>query len=216
MKPDNYKLTVREAVDSLINGRLLFTTNPLLGKNIITAAKVGVSGDGMTRIWRAALKKIRPWLTANRQTLILGLGAGSAAKLVRKYWPQTNIIGVEIDPAIIALGKKYFSLDQARTEIVIADAFTYQPDRRFDLILVDLFVGNQVPKKFQSRPFLKRLFQSVTDNGAVIFNRIFSINQKPQPTGFATKLASVFPDVRSLFFRNNLLLICRKTISFSA
>ncbi|MFH1863767.1 MAG: hypothetical protein ABIJ85_02580, partial [bacterium] len=80
------------------------------------------SGGVVTDVWRTTLKKLRTKEIKN--CLILGLGGGSAAKLVRKYWPDCKIIGVDIDPVMAELGKKYLGLGQIRMEIEICDALT--------------------------------------------------------------------------------------------
>src|SRR5260370_20531012 len=58
-----------------------------------------------------------------RSAACLGLAAGTAARQYRlAFGDQVDITGVEIDPEILAVGHRYFHLDEARAHEVVADA----------------------------------------------------------------------------------------------
>ena len=80
-----------------------------------------------------------------RQILILGLGGGSAARLARALAPRARIIGVELDPKVVRAARRWFDLDELGVEIVRGDARHYleRTQKRFDLILEDVFVGTR-------------------------------------------------------------------------
>jgi spermidine synthase len=80
-----------------------------------------------------------------RQLLILGLGGGSAARLARVLAPRARITGVELDPKVVRAARRWFDLDELGVEVVRGDARRYLEStrKRFDLILEDVFVGNQ-------------------------------------------------------------------------
>ena len=46
-----------------------------------------------------------------RSVLLLGLGGGSAARVVRALAPRARIVGVEIDPAVVKAARRWFDLD---------------------------------------------------------------------------------------------------------
>jgi spermidine synthase len=75
--------------------------------------------------------------------LLLGLGGGSAARVVRAVAPCARIVGVEIDPAVVRAARRWFELDALGVEIVIDDAAAYlaRTRRRFDAVLEDVFMG---------------------------------------------------------------------------
>lgn len=78
-----------------------------------------------------------------RRVLILGLGGGSAARLVRALAPRAAIVGVELDRAVIAAARRHFALDALGVEVACADALhaLARERRRFDLVIEDCFVG---------------------------------------------------------------------------
>jgi spermidine synthase len=77
--------------------------------------------------------------------LILGLGGGSAARVVRALAPRARITGVEIDAGVVRAARRWFDLDGLGVEVVKGDARLYleRTRRRFDVILDDVFVGNR-------------------------------------------------------------------------
>ncbi len=78
-----------------------------------------------------------------RRVLILGLGGGSAARVVRALAPRARIVGVELDPGVIEVARREFDLDELGVEVVCADAHTYLRSlrARFDLVIDDIFIG---------------------------------------------------------------------------
>ena len=73
---------------------------------------------------------------------------------------------------MIDLGKKHLGLDKLQLEIVIADAFEYieKVEKKFDLILVDLFYGHWFPVKALSLPFLVKCQSLLTEDGFMYIN----------------------------------------------
>lgn len=78
-----------------------------------------------------------------RSVLVLGLGAGSAARVLRALAPEALIVGVELGAAVVAAARAHFELDALGVETVIDDArrFLERERRRFDLVVEDLFLG---------------------------------------------------------------------------
>lgn len=76
--------------------------------------------------------------------LVLGLGGGSAARVVRALAPSASITGVEYDAEVVAAAREHFDLDALHIEVIVADAreFLLRETRRFDFIIDDIFIGN--------------------------------------------------------------------------
>lgn len=77
------------------------------------------------------------------RVLLLGLGGGSAARLVRALAPASELVGVEIDGEVIRAAREAFGLRELGVELVHDDArrVLERERRRFDLVLDDVFVG---------------------------------------------------------------------------
>ena len=78
-----------------------------------------------------------------RRFLILGLGGGSAARVLRAVAPRAEIVGVEIDGAVLRAARRHFELDALGVEVVRDDALAVlaRGRRRFDAIFDDVFIG---------------------------------------------------------------------------
>lgn len=174
------------------------------------------SGGMVKKIWQVGLKKINHEV---KNCLILGLGGGTAAQLVVGKWPKAKITGIEIDPVIIDLAKKYFALDQIpNLEIINADAFSWLRkcfgefrefgDFRVSLIIVDLYVGDKFPKEAEGKEFLKNLKKVLTASGTIIFNRLFWGEKKKEAKNFVKKLEKHFPKISLKRTPCNLLIFC--------
>ncbi|KKS95679.1 MAG: hypothetical protein UV71_C0004G0019 [Microgenomates group bacterium GW2011_GWC1_43_13] len=174
-----------------------------------------IQADGLTQsggivgvIWKPALRKVNSEKLIVKNCLILGLGGGTAAKYVRLYWPDAKISGVDIDPDMIALGKKYLGLDQINVKIKIQDAYNFSG--KFDLIIVDLYNGEDFPDKFGSTEFLNKIKSSIKKDGVAIFNRTYYGDKRPGTVKFGNKLKSIFTKVEWFYPEANLMFICRK------
>lgn len=79
-----------------------------------------------------------------RRVLVLGLGGGSAARLARALAPGARIVGVEIDPEVLAAARASFGLDELGVETVLDDArgFLARERDRYDLVIEDVFEGD--------------------------------------------------------------------------
>ena len=113
------------------------------------------SGGVVRDIWKTTLKKLGERKMLVENCLILGLGGGSVAKLIRKKFPKTKITGVDIDSNMVELGKKYLGLGKIDMKIEIEDAYKYveilkKKSKKFDLIIIDTYQGDKYPKEFYS------------------------------------------------------------------
>lgn len=86
------------------------------------------------------------WLPPRRRqkVLILGLGGGSAARLVRSVAPRARIVGVERSAEVIRAAERWFDLREIGVEVVNEDArrFLSRSRAAFDVVIEDVFVGS--------------------------------------------------------------------------
>lgn len=203
---------VLEEVESPINGKIAVLKSLGLG-TYIQVEGLTQSGGVVYDVWRTTLKKIKSKRQEIKDCLILGFGGGSAASLVKKHWPEVKITGVEIDSIMIDLGKKYLGMPKVKTEIEDALDFCKRASREgktYDLILVDVYVGYEVPKKFQSEKFIKLVKSLLAKDGIAIFNRLYFEEKRVLAMKFGKELEKVFPKVNPVFPEANIMFICRE------
>lgn len=206
-------IKVLEETNSAINGKIQVVKSFGLG-TYIQVEGLTQSGGVVRGVWKTTLKKLKNEKAKTTKCLILGLGAGSAANLVRKYWPRAKITGVEIDTAMVELGKKYLKLGDAGAEIVIKDAYDFLtarnsfPERKYDLILVDLYIGHNVPEKFTTEAFIQHVKSLLTEEGKAVFNRLYIDEKRKEVEKFHRKLIHAFRKVRPVYPEANVMYVC--------
>ena len=105
--------------------------------------------------------------------LVLGLGAGTIPSYLYHRFPNTKIYVIEILPELKEIASDYFSMPRnERLEIVIGDAYDYikETQIQFDLIFMDVFSKNAIPKKFCTEEFYTGLNRLISADGYVAFN----------------------------------------------
>lgn len=112
-----------------------------------------------------------------RRVLLLGLGGGSAVRIVRALAPGAQIVAVEIEPRVVRLAREWFDLDALGAEVVVADAREYvaRTRARFDAVLEDVFVGtgrNAVKPEGLPLPLLARAARRVAAGGVLASNAL--------------------------------------------
>lgn len=176
-----------------------------------------IQSDGLTQsggivesIWKSTLKHVAYSIKPDvKSVLILGLGGGTVAKLISKKYPNTKITGIDIDPLIIELGRKYLKLDDADVKIIVGDASNISNlPKSFDLIIVDLYNGDQFPKEFETENYIHLVSSLLTSRGVAIFNRLYYKDKKLKAEKFGKKLKKVFKKVESFHPVSNIMFIC--------
>lgn len=110
--------------------------------------------------------------TTIENALLIGLAGGTAARQISAAYPEVEVTGVELDPAIVEVGKEYFDLEQPNIDIVTADGRYYlrTTDQSFDLIGVDAYRQPYIPFHLTTREFFEEIEDHLTSEGVVVVN----------------------------------------------
>ncbi|MBN2173044.1 MAG: fused MFS/spermidine synthase [Bacteroidales bacterium] len=145
------------------------------GRKVLNAPHANYSYGHLHRIFQETFQQLNFSRKTFNQVLILGFGAGSVMSILQNdYQTESTVTGVEIDKVIISLAEKYFNLHNFRNlTIVNEDAYLYMERNRrtFDLIIIDLYIDNKVPEKFETLKFLEMIEKGIAKNGIVLFNK---------------------------------------------
>lgn len=146
------------------------------GKNVLNTNCVNYSYNGLHIIMSHFFNQIKLQNYSFNNILILGMGAGSIISLLRKKYHLTcKITAVEKDAVVIELAKRHFDIKQySNLNIVHEDAFDFvrNSNEKYDLIISDLFIDNNVPKKFASYEYLMNLKRVSTESCLVAYNKM--------------------------------------------
>jgi spermidine synthase len=140
-----------------------------------------------------------------QKMLVLGLGGGTVVNLYNRYFPPKLIDGVEINPEIIKVGKKYLGLKAANLNIIQDDAknFIKTTQQIYDLIVVDVFKPTGQEELCNTFNFYQDAKKRLTDKGVVVVNHF--------DTTANSNLLKNFGSVFRVKIRLNQVYFCQKT-----
>ena len=133
-----------------------------------------------------------------RRVAILGNAGGTTARAYGVYYPHAGIDGVEIDPAVSAVGRRWFGMDDnPRLTVFNADArpFLRSTRARYDLILIDAYRQPYVPFYLTTQEFFRLVRERLTPGGLVALNVTTVPGDHRLAEAVAGTLATEFPQV---------------------
>lgn len=137
-------------------------------------------------------------------------------ELLDKHSTIKKIIAVDADEVILTLAKKYLKSSlEASIEYVIHDADNYirNVNRKFDLVLFDVYIDNETPMKFMTGDFLISLKDKVEENGLLLFSKIEDSNKaKIENLQFEKTFSDVFPHSFSIDTNGNKIFTWINTV----
>lgn len=171
--------------------------NLVNGKYTLDTSKVNYSYGSLYQVFDQTFHDFNITSRKIKNVLVLGFGAGSVASLLtEKYNFDCNITGIEKDQIVIHLARKYFNLNRFKNlELICEDAYDYVQthSKKFDVIIVDLYIDDQVPKCFHEKRFLKQLDRLLQDQGVLFFNKmVTNQKQKEEFNELATNIEELF------------------------
>jgi spermidine synthase len=133
-----------------------------------------------------------------RHVVMLGDAAGTTARAYGALYPGVAYDGVEIDPQVSAVARRYFGLGAVpRLTVYNADARPYlqATTKRYDLIMIDAYRQPYVPFYLATREFFALCRKRLAPGGVVALN-VSTVPGDPRLVdGIAGTLATEFPQV---------------------
>jgi spermidine synthase len=147
--------------------------NLIDGKKTLDTSKSNYSYGSLQKILHRALLESH-FDQSYEKVLVLGMGGGSVVQTIRDSFHSNAFIElVEIDPEIIRIARDEFRIqNSAAINIVNADALQYVKScgKKFGVVIVDLFIIDEVPAPFVSATFIADICRLLAPAGLVIFN----------------------------------------------
>jgi spermidine synthase len=131
-----------------------------------------------------------------RRVAILGNAGGTTARAMGVFYPRARVDGVELDPDVTAVGRRYFGLDDnPRLRVITADArpFLRRTRERYDLIVVDAYRPPYVPFYLATREFFRLARSRLAPGGAIVLNVAATPGDHRLAEGVSGTLATEFP-----------------------
>ena len=164
----NY-LQVKETDSTVIlSTNVLFGVQSMLVKN---GALTGMYYDyAMAAPYMAGIKE-KEASGDDLKLLILGMGSGTYATQLSRYFDNISIEGVEIDDKITDLAHRYFELPE-ETKVTTYDGRAYLAaiDGQYDVIMVDAYQDITIPFQMSSKEFFTMVKEHLSPGGVMVVN----------------------------------------------
>ena len=153
------------------------------GRKVLDSKNANYSYGALQLILEEGMSKID--LKKVNSILLLGLGGGSMiASLKNKFNYQERLDIVELDQKVIAIAEQEFDiLNFENLTVINHDAYDFvqQTTEYYDLIVVDLFIDQDVPAQFLTNVFCENLSNRLNEKGAVLYNLGINLDKEDQP-----------------------------------
>ena len=128
---------------------------------------------------------------------IIGLAAGTIAHQFTKVYGPVAIDGVEIDPAIVNVGRKYFGMNEPNLHVYEQDGRTFMDTthQQYDVVAIDAFQQPYIPFQLTTREFFTQIRSHLSANGVVALNTAHTTNDYRLVQAFVNTMSQVFPSV---------------------
>ena len=164
-----------------------------------------------TKYARDIVKVFEQFANLNR-FLVLGLGAGTIPSYLFNRFPNTLIDVVEILPELKDIASDYFAMPRDnRLNVIIEDGYDYimNTEHVYDVIFMDIFNKNGIPKKFATDEFYAGLSRKICYNGYVVLNTWISPTTYPR---YMNQLKRVFGQVIEQSESKNHIAFCTEPL----
>lgn len=137
------------------------------------------------------------------KVLILGHGGGIFTRVYNALYPDLEITGVELDPAVTEAGREVLNLNDLDVNIVHSDAraFLNASKESYDLILVDVYHGSSIPPHLATQEFFVLVAEHLNAGGIMAMN--IASTQGPFLDGLVTTVGTEFKKLKTLAIPNS-------------
>ena len=131
-----------------------------------------------------------------RNVLMIGLAAGTVAREHTAIYGAIPIDGVELDPAIIAVGQKYFAMNELNLRAIADDGRSFlRRAGQYDVIAVDAYRQPYIPFHLTTLEFFRETRAHLSSRGVVALNAARTPNDYRLVDALAATMRQVFPNV---------------------
>ncbi len=131
---------------------------------------------------------------------VIGLAAGTIPKQLTAVFGPIPIDGIELDPAIVAVGRDYFALDEPNIRVIVGDG-RFEWNRLsgpYDLVTLDAYKVPYIPWHLTTREFFLEVRDRLAADGIVAVNVGRVPADRRLVEALTATLLTVFPKVHTL------------------
>jgi len=128
---------------------------------------------------------------------IIGLAAGTTAAQATAVFPNIQIDGVEIDPLIVEVGRKYFNMNMPNLNVIVQDGrwALAQSNKKYQVISIDAYRPPYIPWHLTTVEFFEIVRDHLTEDGVMVINVGRSSDDRRLVDILSSTALAVFPAV---------------------
>lgn len=126
---------------------------------------------------------------------IIGLAAGTTARDAAAVFPNAVIDGIEIDPKIVEVGRKYFDMNEPNLNVIVQDGRwgIQNSTKKYDIISVDAYRPPYIPWHMTTQEFFQILKDHLKEDGVMVINIGRAIDDRRLIDSLYATIHTVFP-----------------------
>ena len=126
----------------------------------------------LNEYYYAYIGVIPPLIAEPKKVLILGHAGGSFTRVLNAYYPDLQVTGVEIDPAVTQMAKDYMDFSDLKVTMADADAraFLLKDAATYDLIVLDTYHAASLPAHLATQEFFDLTHSHLNNGGLMVVN----------------------------------------------
>ncbi|MBW7959794.1 MAG: fused MFS/spermidine synthase [Anaerolineae bacterium] len=161
-------------------------------------------GDRVPEISVWSIMLAAPYFNAQprppRTMAVVGLAAGTIPKQFTRVFGPLAIDGIELDPTIIAAGRRYFDLTEPNINAIAGDG-RYTLSRLsgpYDVITIDAYKVPYIPWHLTTREFFSEVSDRLSADGVMAINVGRTPGDRRLVDAVSATLLDVFPTVHAI------------------
>jgi spermidine synthase len=134
---------------------------------------------------------------APRHIALVGLAGGTVARQFTAIDGPVAIDGVELDPKLVEVGRRYFAMTEPNLHVIVADGRYWMATTagRYDVIFVDAYRQPYIPFYLTTREFFQSARAHLNPGGVLAINVGRTADDRRLVDALGGTLSSVFPHV---------------------
>jgi predicted membrane-bound spermidine synthase len=152
---------------------------------------------------------------------LIGLAGGTVARQYAEVFGAPSIDGIEIDPAIVRVGQRFFDLDVPNMQVFVKDGRYYlaHTTRIYDIVIIDAYRPPYIPFHLTTVEFFRLVREHLKPDGVVAINVARTETDYRLVDAVASTLKAVYPGVfiiDTLSDLNSVVVATCRTVDLSS
>ena len=144
-----------------------------------------------------------PYFTADptiENAAVIGLAAGTIPKQFTRVFGPIPIDGIELDPAIVQVGRDYFAMTDPNINVIVGDGRyeLNQLDGQYDVITIDAYKVPYIPWHLTTQEFFEEVKTHLAEDGVVAINVGRAPEDRSLVEAMVATMQTVFPTIYAI------------------